>query len=108
MTSIEERMIDLMARLHYRLHQVKLQLERIERTQFAMGEQMRGIKRKFDQMGADEDEVREAWAAVAAVNQAEQDPTTTPEDGPKEPDANPEDPVLTPTDRLSQCGQWDK
>ena len=32
MTSIEERMIDLMARLHYRLHQVKLQLERIERT----------------------------------------------------------------------------
>ena len=107
MVSIEERMIDLMARLHYRLHQVKLQLERIERTQFAMSEQMRGIKRKFDEMGAEDDEVRDAWAYVQSTRQAENDPTITPEEGPKEPDANPEDPVLTPTDRLSQCGKWD-
>ena len=108
MVSIEERMIDLMARLHYRLHQVKLQLERIERTQFAMSEQMRGIKRKFDEMGAEDDEVRDAWAYVQSTRQAENDPTITPEEGPKEPGANPEDPVLTPTDRLSQCGKWDQ
>ena len=40
MVSIEDRMVDLMARLHYRLHQVKLQLERIERTQLVMGGQI--------------------------------------------------------------------
>lgn len=108
MVSIEERMIDLMARLHYRLHQVKLQLERIEHRQFAMGEQMRGIKRKFDEIGAQDDEVQEGQTYVESRRQAKADPTTTPEEGPKEPDVNPEDPVLTPTDRMSNCGNWDK
>ena len=108
MVSIEDRMVDLMARLHYRLHQVKLQLERIERTQLVMGGQMRDIKRKFDEISAEDDDVQGARTYVESRRQAAADPTITPEEGPKEPDVNPEDPDLTPTDRMSQCGNWAK
>jgi hypothetical protein len=75
------KLIDLVARLRYRLQHLKLHLQILEQKQNIIAHEIRGIKRKWDTLGADQDEL--AWNQLS--NKETQDGTVeTP---------NPEDSV---------------
>ena len=51
------KLIDLVARLHYRLQHLKVQLQILEQKQNIIADEIRGIKRKWDTLAADSDEL---------------------------------------------------
>ena len=85
------KLIDLVARLHYRLQHLKVQLQMLGQKQDIIADEIRGIKRKWDTLAADSDEL--AWNQLS-------NETRNPEDGTVET-RNPEDSVdLSPTAEL--------
>eukprot|EP00435_Cladocopium_sp_Y103_P072147 s708_g39.t1 len=66
-----QKLIDLLARVPYRLQHLKCQIQRVEEKQDIIAQEVRCLKRKWDTIGADQDEI--AWNQLSANQEMPQD-----------------------------------